>query len=278
MDDIWRDDDNICHREELAKRWLGGRGIEIGGLHKPTAVGPNTLVRFVDYKTKQQNEARYPELAGQQIVETNIIDDGFTLSKLRDCSEDFVIANHALEHSPDPLGTLKIWASKVNRGGKIYFAVPIGEKCYDQGRAVTTIEHIRSDHSAFVCGDITAIARDTENHLRDFATISGENIRRSMHLEPSRSQEIEALVSSLVPPLLADLGRAGLTSSTKVRYAELIAAHVRRINFVYDIHYHVFSPRSVLALAEFFSSENGCRVLECRKSGSGECIVVLERL
>jgi SAM-dependent methyltransferase len=278
MDDIWRNDDNICHREELAKRWLNGGGIEIGGLHRPTAVRPNTRVRYVDYKTKQQNLVRYPELAGQQIVETDIVDDGFSLSKLPDYSEDFVIANHALEHSPDPLGTLKVWSSKIKRGGKIYFAVPIGEKCYDHGRAVTTLEHIRSDHSAFLSGDITTIARETEDHLREFATISGGNILKSMHLEPDGSDKIEALVSSLMPPLLADLRRASLTPSAKDRHAELIAAHVRGINFVYDIHYHVFSPTSVSTLAEVFSSENGCRLLECRKSGGGECIVVLEHL
>ena len=110
IDDEFNEKDTICHREEIA-RDLRGSGIEIGALHKPLKIQKYATVKYLDYKSKIENEQRYPELVDFEIVETHIIDDGFVLNNVELNSLDFIIANHALEHSPDALGTLEKWKS-----------------------------------------------------------------------------------------------------------------------------------------------------------------------
>ena len=138
IDDIWRDADMVSRRETLAQRFLCGRGIEIGALHKPLTMPKDVRVEYVDYKTLEENRARYPELSAEPIVETHIVDDGFVLSKFEAKSVDFIVANHALEHSPDAYGTLARWAEKTRAGGILYFAVPIADRCFDRGRELTS--------------------------------------------------------------------------------------------------------------------------------------------
>jgi ubiquinone/menaquinone biosynthesis C-methylase UbiE len=39
---------------------------------------------------------------------------------LADSSQDFVIANHLLEHLPDPIGALKEWYRVLRAGGTLF--------------------------------------------------------------------------------------------------------------------------------------------------------------
>ena len=198
------------------------------------------------------------------------MDDGFILSKVADHSQDFVIANHALEHSPDPYGTLLKWKSKLRPRGLLYFALPIADKCYDRGRPLTTLEHFLEDHRLFSVADITRLLATTEGHLREFLSISAVNIRRQT--EPDYipdEQEIERLCSDLI----SDMKEAVLQSNQT--YNDLITAHVVGLNQVYDIHYHTFSPVSLSEFVTYFCEHESCEVVEFKKSGGGECIVLL---
>ena len=118
------------------------------------------------------------ELIGHNIVNTDVVDDGFILNKFPDRSLDFVIANHALEHSPDPYGTLLRWRRKLRRRGLLYFALPIAEKCYDRGRPLTSLDHLIEDHRLFTALATDQILEVTREHLREFMQISDANIRR----------------------------------------------------------------------------------------------------
>src|SRR5688500_16428418 len=198
-----------CNRHMIAQFYLSGHGIEIGALHKPLQVPFNRChVQYVDYKNYDENRARYPELANETIVQTDIIDNGFVLEAVSDNSQDFIIANHALEHSPDPYGTLLHWLSKLKPGGVIYAAIPIASMCYDKGRPITSLQHLVDDHDFFSSIDKNAILDVTKDHIQEFICISDKNIRESMGLEPAtRDRQLEKcndLMKGLEQELNAD--------------------------------------------------------------------------
>jgi predicted SAM-dependent methyltransferase len=93
-------------------------------------------------------ERHYPELRGESLVAVDIIDDGEHLTRLPDGSEDFVIANHFLEHCQDPLQALQSMFRVLRPGGVLYLAVPDKRFTFDVDRPVTPLEHVLEDHRA----------------------------------------------------------------------------------------------------------------------------------
>jgi SAM-dependent methyltransferase len=271
QDDEFVGDEQICRRAQFAAQFIRGDGIEIGALHKPLAVDASVAhVRYVDYKTQAENRKRYPELADEDIVETTIIDDGFILSSVPEKSVDFVIANHALEHSPDPIGTLAIWLSRLNENGVLFMAVPVAEKCYDAGRPLTTISHLLKDHTDFVSLNKDAILETTEQHLHEFIEISGANIRKMNNMEPADPRQNEALCNDLVRDL-------AIAANTAVTYSDLMDAHINKINRIYDIHYHTFSPTSYEEMITVFCKMHNAVIETVVKNGNGECIAIVRK-
>jgi SAM-dependent methyltransferase len=132
-------------REAIAANVITGSGIEIGGLHNPMRVPKGVRVRYVDRMTVEALRAHYPELASEKLTTVDIIDDGERLSTLPDASEDFIIANHFLEHCEDPIHTLLAHQRVVRPGGVIFMCVPDKRFTFDKERDLTTYEHILRD-------------------------------------------------------------------------------------------------------------------------------------
>lgn len=125
---------------------LSGEGIEIGALHFPLRVPPGVKVRYVDKRTKKENEDAFPELAGKAIVETDWIGDGQWLEGMADESQDFVIANHMLEHCVNPLKTLEHFLRVLKPGGRLFIALPDKRFTFDLHRPVTPFDHVLHDY------------------------------------------------------------------------------------------------------------------------------------
>ena len=68
------------------------------------------------------------------------------MGTLPDESQDFIIANHVIEHMVDPIGALHNWQRVLKPGGRLFMAVPNKEKTFDINRPLTTIEHLKQDH------------------------------------------------------------------------------------------------------------------------------------
>ena len=94
-------------RRQLARRFLRGDGLEIGALNLPLWMPRGARVRYVDRKPLEGLRAEYPEWAAWDIVAPDVVADGETLAGIPDASADFVVANHFLEHTEDPIGTLE---------------------------------------------------------------------------------------------------------------------------------------------------------------------------
>jgi predicted SAM-dependent methyltransferase len=133
-------------RAEFAKRFLAGEGLEIGGLNWPLEVGPQAHVRQVDRMTTDELRREYPEMAEKALLEVDIVDDGEKLATIPAESQDFIIANHFLEHTEDPIGTIGNHLGKLKPGGVLFYAVPDKRYTFDFRRPITPLEHMIRDH------------------------------------------------------------------------------------------------------------------------------------
>lgn len=129
-----------------ARAWVRGRGIEIGALHHPMRLPQGAFVRYVDRLSVAELRRQYPTLAASRFAEVNVVDDAERLAAFASASEDFVIANHFLEHCQDPIGALKNMVRVLRPGGVLFLTLPDKRATFDCDRPVTSLAHLRSDH------------------------------------------------------------------------------------------------------------------------------------
>jgi predicted SAM-dependent methyltransferase len=141
-----RPDRVVSERMRIAKRYLAGDGIEIGALHNPLPVPKAARVRYVDRLSVPDLRAHYPELEQEPLVAVDVIDDGERLATIGDATQDFVVANHFLEHTQDPIGTLLSAYRVLRPGGVLYLAVPDKRHTFDSERPLTPVDHLLRDH------------------------------------------------------------------------------------------------------------------------------------
>jgi SAM-dependent methyltransferase len=132
-------------RTAIAAVFLHGDGIEIGALHQPLQVPGSARVKYVDRMPAAELRRHYEELAGTPLVEIDIIDDGEQLTTIRNETQDFVIANHFIEHCQNPILAVQNLFRVLKPGGVIYLAVPDKRFTFDANRPCTTVEHLMRD-------------------------------------------------------------------------------------------------------------------------------------
>lgn len=121
-------------------------------------------VRYVDRMDVDSLRRHYPELAELPLVPVDIIDDGERLETITAASQDFVIANHFLEHTQDPIGTMKRHVSVLKPGGILYTAVPDKRWTFDVKREETPLEHLIKDYKD---GPLWSY----DGHVREYAAL-----------------------------------------------------------------------------------------------------------
>jgi SAM-dependent methyltransferase len=167
------------HREDLARRYLRGDGIEIGAMHKPLRVPSRASVRYVDMMTREELLARYGpsnHFPAGWVVETDVVDDGQSLRTFANDSVDFIVANHMLEHTEDPIAALETFLRVVRVGGVLFVTLPDARRSFDALRTRTSIEHLVRDH-------VEGPAVSREDHYREWAAVeclTGDKAERRM--------------------------------------------------------------------------------------------------
>jgi SAM-dependent methyltransferase len=136
----------LFNRYLLSYLYLRGSGIEIGALHNPLRVLPWTRVKYVDRLSVADLRRQYTELENRKLVPVDIVDDGERLAMLDDCSQDFVIANHFLEHCQNPLLALENAMRVLRPAGTLYLALPDMRYTFDCNRRITPLEHLLRDY------------------------------------------------------------------------------------------------------------------------------------
>jgi SAM-dependent methyltransferase len=139
-------------REDLARRYLTGDGIEIGALTTPLRVPPDVRVRHVDRLDRAgllREEGPCSVALGldaSAIPEIDVVDDAGTLATFEDGSVDFVVANHVLEHLEDPVEALQNLLRVTRVGGVVFITLPDARQTFDISRQRTSVEHLLRDH------------------------------------------------------------------------------------------------------------------------------------
>jgi len=204
-------------RRELAAHFLQGEGLEIGALHLPLAVPDDVTVKYVDRLTVAQLRSDYPELAECDLVEADVIDNGEILSTIADDSQDFIIANHFLEHCEDPIAAIANHLGKLRAGGILFYAVPDKRYTFDWPRAVTSLDHMIADHEE-------GPGRSRSDHYEEWAK----------HVEIRSGETAEQAVARA-----RDLERDGYSIHmhvwTQVEFLRLILAARERCGWGFDI-------------------------------------------
>ncbi|MFA6253931.1 MAG: glycosyltransferase [Candidatus Paceibacterota bacterium] len=134
-------------REEIARQYLIGEGIEIGALHQPLKLDQSRArVHYVDYLDQEGLKKVYPEINSDSITTPEIIAKAEDLSPIADSSQDFVIANHLLEHVSNPVEALsEFYRVTKKEGGIVFLTLPNSRSCFDSAREITRSQHFRDD-------------------------------------------------------------------------------------------------------------------------------------
>jgi SAM-dependent methyltransferase len=145
----------LAARVGLGYRYLYGSGIEIGALQKPLKLSEGCQVRYIDRMTIGKLLEHYPEMAKYPLQAPDIVDDGQQLAHVAEDSQDFIIANHFLEHCPDPIRSIHNMLRVVKQGGVLYLAVPDKRHTFDLRRPATPYVALKN---AYVSGQRTGVA------------------------------------------------------------------------------------------------------------------------
>ncbi len=134
------------NRELISNTYIRGVGIEIGALHNPLRVPKVAEVKYVDRMLEADLRRQYPELGEFDLVNVDIVDDGEDLRTIGNYTQDFVIANHFLEHCQNPIKAIENMLRVLKPDGILYLAVPDKRYTFDCDRPLTSIEHILKDY------------------------------------------------------------------------------------------------------------------------------------
>lgn len=108
----------------------------------------------------------YPELAHHKLVPVHIIDDGERLTTFERESQDFIIADHFIEHTENPIGTIKRLLEVLRPQGVLFMAVPDMRFTFDKERPLTSLDHLIRDYTE-------GPEWSRESHFREFVQLAG---------------------------------------------------------------------------------------------------------
>jgi SAM-dependent methyltransferase len=177
-------------RAEFAARYLFGEGLEIGPLHQPLAIPPYARARYVDRMTVDDLRREYPELVDWDLTDVDIVDDGETLATVAAESQDFIVANHFLEHCENPIGTIETHLGKLKPGGVLFYAVPDKRFTFDFRRPVTPLEEMVADYDQ-------GPERSRAGHYEEWSRFVIHEEARSDELVERSARELEAAKYSI---------------------------------------------------------------------------------
>lgn len=134
-------------RWSLSKKHILGKGLEIGALNRPLPVHKCVQVIYIDrVNVDDAYNVHFPELKGADIANVDVMDNAEELNSIPLESHDFIIAGHFLEHTQDPIKTIKSHLSRIRVGGILYYILPDKRFTFDIDRPVTTFEHLLRDY------------------------------------------------------------------------------------------------------------------------------------
>jgi SAM-dependent methyltransferase len=158
-------------RRDFATRYITGEGYEIGAQKSPLSCRNAKRVIYIDYLSREESSLKY-NIPESECVKIDIIADANNLNNIPSNSASFVIANHVLEHSPDPIGTLLGWLRILDIGGILFLTLPNSiSNEFDFEKIPAPINHFVTDYEAAKNNEDIS----TEHILEHIRLIDGVN-------------------------------------------------------------------------------------------------------
>ena len=132
-------------RKRLALKYLSGSGIEFGALNYALDLPPNVKVRYADVRTADMLTQEYSSQF-EKITAPDIVTDIETMDCIDDCSVDFVVANHVVEHVENPLRAFRTIHRVLRPLGIAFIALPDKRFTFDRNRPITSLNHLKEDY------------------------------------------------------------------------------------------------------------------------------------
>jgi SAM-dependent methyltransferase len=129
---------------------MSGRGLELGPGHLPFPGVDALDVTYVDRWKPDHLRDLFPELDGEGLTAPDI--DVFAdfdqegLSAFADCTQDFVICSHVLEHLAAPLALLEEMHRVLKVDGVLVLLLPDRRRTFDRYRPSTSLDHLVREH------------------------------------------------------------------------------------------------------------------------------------
>ncbi len=134
-------------RNDFASHFITGKGYEIGAQNSPLKCRHATQIRYIDYLSNKESSQKY-QIAENECVKVDIIADANNLDDMipRN-SVAFIIANHVLEHSPNPIQAMLGWLKILQPGGILFLTLPnYRSNEFDFEKSPTPIAHLVEDY------------------------------------------------------------------------------------------------------------------------------------
>ncbi len=160
----------LKHRE-VGYALLSGSGFEIGALHEPATLPSQCNVSYFDALSREEAEERFPELDKERLVRVDRVGDidKRELRSLGEAAQDFLVANHVIEHVACPIAMIEDLFFILRPGGRLAISAPDKRFTFDKERAITSFEHLQNEYREGV---------DTvdDSHYLDFLKHVGKHV------------------------------------------------------------------------------------------------------
>lgn len=138
----------------LIREHLKGRGLEVGGPSNIFMKGHFLPVyplidsldcanfgttTFWEGSISDGGTFKYGDRTGRQIIS-----ESWDL-RVPDALYDFLLSCHMLEHTANPVKTLREWHRVVKADGSLLLVIPDGSRTFDRRRPITTMNHLIQD-------------------------------------------------------------------------------------------------------------------------------------
>jgi SAM-dependent methyltransferase len=169
-----------------------GNGIEVAGpssIFKPNAYYPvYALANSLDNVNYSPTTRWHGEMGESSQFVFNedkkhgrqIINEASDLIDVKSKSYDFLISNHMLEHSANPIKVLYEWKRVVRDNGTLLIVLPHKDGTFDHRRPLTTLKHLVADYEKDTGEDDSTHMQEIlelHDYSRDYSNPTLEKLR-----------------------------------------------------------------------------------------------------
>lgn len=169
-----------------------GNGIEVAG---PSSIfKPNAYYPVYAYASSLDNVNYSPKTRWHGEMEENsqfvfnkdkkhgrqIINEASNLEDVKSKSYDFLISNHMLEHSANPVKVLYEWKRVVRENGTLLIVLPHKDGTFDHRRPLTPLKHLIEDYENDTDEDDSTHIQEIlalHDYSRDYSNPTMEKLR-----------------------------------------------------------------------------------------------------